>query len=114
MNQLEIQYFWPLTEQWNLDLDFTPCQDYEKKLLEERCKSSITLSSGTGLTFNAGASTWTTVSMDPTYQNFTISPSGAVGFWQVTPNMSVGCKSKPRLLHRIFTKFILGWEWKDK
>ena len=29
MHQLEIQYFFPLTEQINLDLDFTPCKEYE-------------------------------------------------------------------------------------
>ena len=29
MHQLEIQYFFPLTEQVALDLDFTPCKEYE-------------------------------------------------------------------------------------
>lgn len=30
MQQLSIEYFWPLTEQINLDLDFTPCENYNQ------------------------------------------------------------------------------------
>jgi hypothetical protein len=113
MYQQEIQFFWPLTEQVNLDLDFKPCQDYEEEKRKQWAKSSITLTSGTGLTVAAnGAVTWATVS--PNYQDFQVLPDGAVGSWQVTPNMSVGRKTKPKFLHRIFTKLFLGWEWKDK
>lgn len=28
MHQLEIKFFWPLTEQIPLDLDYTPCYEY--------------------------------------------------------------------------------------
>ena len=34
MQQLEMQYFFPLTEQIELDLDFTESEKYD----EERCK----------------------------------------------------------------------------
>lgn len=113
MKQLEIEYFFPLTEQIRLELDYTPCEEYDKKKREEWAKSSVCLTSGTGLTVASnGAVTWAQV--DPTYQNFQVLPDGAVGSWQVTPNMSVGRKTKPKLFHRIFTKLILGWEWKDK
>ena len=113
MQQLEIQFFWPLTEQTKLDLDFTPCEEYEKKKREMMFSNSVVssgmlLMAGTGLT----TATWATV--DPTYQNFQVLPDGAVGSWQVTPNMTVGRKTKPNFIHRMFTKLTLGWEWKDK
>jgi len=110
MYQQEIQFFWPLTEQINLDLDYTPCQEYEKKKQEEMVKNSVSYTFGTGLTVYPV--TWATV--DPTYQTFQVLPDGAVGSWQVTPNMSVGRKTKPNFIHRLFTKLTLGWEWKDK
>lgn len=112
MQQLNIEFFWSLTEQINLDLDYTPCQEYEKKKKEEMIKNSVTtgmlLTAGTGIT----SPTWALV--DPKYQNFQVLPDGAVGSWQVTPNMSVGRKTKPKFIHRLFTKLTLGWEWKDK
>jgi hypothetical protein len=112
MYQQEIQFFWPLTEQINLDLDFTPCEEYEKKKREEMIANSITSTNGMLLTANGGISTWAI--SDPSYKTFQILPDGAVGSWHVTPTLTVGRKSKPNLLHRIFTKMMLGWEWKDK
>jgi hypothetical protein len=113
MYQQEIQFFWPLTEQIVLDLDFSPCEQYEKQKREALLANSVTsgmfLMSGAGLT---GSTTWATV--DPTFQKFQVLPDGAVGSWQLTPDLTVGRKSKPNLLHRIFTKLMLGWEWKDK
>ena len=32
MKQLEIEFFWPLTEQIPLDLDFKPCEEFYRKL----------------------------------------------------------------------------------
>jgi hypothetical protein len=32
MKQLEIEFFWPLTEQIPLDLDFTPSIEYNREL----------------------------------------------------------------------------------
>jgi len=114
MYQQEIQFFWPLTEQINLDLDYTPCEEYEKKKREDLAKNSVTsgmfLTAGTG----TGITTATWAVADPTYQTFQVLPDGAVGSWQVTPNMSVGRKTKPNFIHRLFTKLTLGWEWKDK
>ena len=36
MWQTSIQFFWPLTEQTKLDLDFTPCEEYEKQKREQQ------------------------------------------------------------------------------
>lgn len=108
--QVEIKYFFPLTEQIALDLDFIPSENYLfLKRNREGFSTVLNLNCGTGL---SGTVTWAQV--NPTYENFQVLPDGAVGSWQVTPNMSVGRKSKPKLLHRIFTKLMLGWEWKDK
>ena len=112
MTQQELQFFWPLTEQVRLDLDYTPCEEYSRKKLEDAAKNSIT--SGMCLTAGTGITTATWAISDSTYQQFQVLPDGAVGSWQVTPNMTVGRKTKPKLLHRIFTKLMLGWEWKDK
>ena len=34
MKQLGLTYFWPLTEQISLDLDYTPCKKYEEDKLK--------------------------------------------------------------------------------
>ena len=34
MKQLDLTYFWPLTEQPQLDLDYTPCKKYEEDKLK--------------------------------------------------------------------------------
>jgi len=112
MYQQEIQFFWPLTQQNNLDLDFTPCEAYEKEKREKQWANSVT--SGMVLTAGNGLSTVAWAQIDPTYKMLQVLPDGAVGSWELTPNMSVGRKTKPKLLHRIFTKLMLGWEWKDK
>ncbi len=115
MKQLEIEYFFPLTEQIPLDLDFQPCKDYETELfLKRNAEGWATVLSGTGLSLASTGTGVTWAQVDPTYQHFQVLPDGAVGSWMVTPNMSVGRKTKPNYIHRIFTKLVLGWEWKDK
>lgn len=52
--QLEIKYFWPLTEQIPLDLDYTNCATKNNYAY-----SNVTYDGGTGTTF---APTWTTIS----------------------------------------------------
>lgn len=34
MIQQEIEYFWPLTQQTNLDLDFSPCEKYNQEKIK--------------------------------------------------------------------------------
>ena len=48
------------------------------------------------------------------YKKFQVLPDGAVGSWEVTPDLTVGRKTKPNFINRLFTKLTLGWEWKDK
>ena len=43
MDQLEIKFFYPLTEQIALDLDYEPCRKYEQEKIVYKCVSSETL-----------------------------------------------------------------------
>jgi len=45
MQQLEIQYFFPLTEQIPLDLDYTKTLEYIEEQRKKLIQNSITLSS---------------------------------------------------------------------
>ena len=55
LNQMEIQFFWPLTEQIPLDLDYTNCQ---RKLTFQTDTVPVIVNDGTGITF--APQTWTT------------------------------------------------------
>lgn len=107
MQQLEIQYFFPLTEQIPLGLDFTRCEEYEL----ERRKQLIA-----GSTLLVGSSgTWATntVNLTPTFQ-FKPEPD-SVGYWAIgNDNLQVWRKQRPNWLHQKMTKFFFGWEWNDK
>ena len=50
MRQLEIEYFFPLTEQIKLDLDFTTSEQYEKEKQEKLINGTFLLAgSGIGI-----------------------------------------------------------------
>lgn len=106
-NQLEIQYFFPLTEQIPLDLDFQPCIDYQKSKIPGGVYSSdgLTISSGTGLTFNSA--TWGSTNIAP---QLSITPTNSVGTLSVG-GLNIGLEEKPNILRRILFK-LLGFKWK--
>lgn len=111
MKQLEIQFFWPLTEQISLDLDYTPCEEYAKKRQEELFKSSVSITAGQALwAFNGG--TVSNVNVVPTLQ-FKPEPN-SVGYWEINKDLHVWRKNRPNWLHQKMTKVFFGWEWKDK
>ena len=92
MNQLEIQFFFPLTEQIPLRLDYTGC-DNKPKL------TYYPLSGGTGtispsqFAFYPSAPTWTTsINIDQT-------------------NITITSKNKQPLYRRVLYK-LLGINWK--
>jgi hypothetical protein len=61
MYQQEIKFFWPLTEQIPLDLDYKPSTDYIQQKMNGTTISSVNVSVGQTLAFSSGASpTWTT------------------------------------------------------
>ena len=92
MRQLEIEYFWPLTEQMPLDLDFTDC---------EKPKLS---------TFNIG----------PMISNGFLISNGSTNSYITTGKLSIDADStiikvaeKPGILRRGLFK-ALGVKWEKK
>jgi hypothetical protein len=99
MKQLEIQYFFPLTEQIPLDLDYTESTAYaQKKQQEMWSANTITISNG-------GTSTigYTFVSA--------IEPSFTIDVDQVP--ITIVSKNKPNFVKRWIYK-TLGMKWKAK
>jgi hypothetical protein len=107
MQQLEIQYFFPFTEQIPLALDFTPSEDYERAK-----RNLVTTTTLKDWLITNGATATTIVSYAPTLE-FISSPK-SVGYWLVTESLHIWRETKPNWLHRKYTEFILGWKWKDK
>lgn len=97
MQQLEIQYFFPLTEQIPLDLDYTDCA---------KPKVWSTISDGT-LSFMAhGVTSWATVS-----NNNLGAPSFTINVDQ-TP-ITIVSKKKPNFVKQFIYK-TLGMKWKSE
>lgn len=95
--QTEFQFFWPLTEQIPLDLDYTDCVKKEQKVLFS-----------TGTTVSFVEPTWTT-NIAP---QLTVKPIDSVGELQIG-GIHVGMESEPKWYQRLLYK-ALGFNWKDK
>jgi len=105
MQQLEIKFFWPLTEQIPLDLDFTPCEEYEREKAHKRLENSF-LTSGTVLMTNGtGLTTWATITNNTDGRSMTID----IDNYPIT----IVSKEKPGFLKAYLYK-ILGVKWKSK
>lgn len=106
MKQLEIQYFFPLTEQMDLDLDYTPCNEFEEE------KRKKWLSQSVAVPFNADGYVTSSVNIEPTFQ-FKPAPE-CVGYWEFSKELQVWRKQRPNWLHQKMTKVFFGWKWMDK
>ena len=109
MFQLEIEFFWPLTEQIKLDLDYTPSEqwiaDWRKKQWTNTTSTNLLIGNGIGNT------TWTQPS--PT-TSFVIKPNEVnAGKWEITDNMFVYRPTKPNAVIRFMAKILLGFKWHD-
>ena len=58
-NQMQIEFFWPMTEQIPLDLDYAPCRAYD---VEKSSKLTVPSINGQSVAIGNGGSnlTWTT------------------------------------------------------
>jgi hypothetical protein len=101
MQQLNIQYFFPLTEQIDLDLNFTPCEKYIEDQRKKQTYTGYVLDSWGAV----GSNTWATVSLRDVEPNFTIDIDQ-------TP-ITIQSKTKPNFFRRYIYK-ILGMKWKTK
>jgi len=87
MYQQEIQFFWPLTEQIPLDLDYTDCEKPKIYWTTE------VLGTGAVLMSTGSNVTWST----------------RIGDWEI-PNE----KKQPNKLQKFLMKYFLGWKWMGK
>jgi hypothetical protein len=95
MKQLEIQFFFPLTEQIPLELDYAGCAKPPIVLAEQQ------------VLFTTGA-TWATA-INP---QLTITPNNPVGTLSIG-GVNIGLENKPTWLQKQLHK-LLGFNWKDK
>lgn len=100
--QKEIEYFWPLTEQIYLDLDFTRSKEYDNEKHQAQVRSSIS-NGGTGgnVFISTGASSWATSQLIVTQDGIE------------TPEITFTLNKKPFIIKRLAYKF-LGIKWKVK
>ena len=112
MKQLEIEFFWPLTEQIPLDLDFVPCFEYQKQKYEQSISDSIAGNILTTNGFGCITGGFTTANIVP--NSFHLQQSGnSVGYWQVTEGIRAYQTEKPNYIVRQLTKLLLNWSWSN-
>ena len=108
MQQLEIEYFFPLTEQIPLDLDYTPSKEYERQKQQEMWSSATSgqmlLSGGTGYT------TWSTVPNTISFKP----EDDSVGYWELGEGFRFHNKKKPNWLNQKMVALLMGLKWKNK
>jgi hypothetical protein len=109
MHQIEIHYFWPLTQQVPLDLDFTPSETWILEWRKRQCNTTGTLltvgSGGTGIT------SWS----QPVTSSLVIKPSAKnVGKWEISDSVFVYRPTKPNAVIRFMAKHLLGFKWHDE
>jgi len=105
MQQLEISYFFPLTEQINLDLDFTLTEKYILDKRAEQLKNSTVVSGSYLLSAGGTGNTWTTMSTNLGSPSFTIN----VDQMPIT----IVSKKKPNFVKQFIYK-ALGMKWKSE
>jgi hypothetical protein len=103
MQQLNIEYFFPLTEQINLDLDFTLTEKYISDKRAEQIKNSVI--SGMSLSIGNGGTTWTTISNNLGNPSFTINVDAMP--------ITIVSKKKPNFIMKFIYKS-LGMKWKSE
>ena len=109
MSQLEIEYFFPLTEQITLDLDYTPSEQWISEWRKLQWSAGTT---GSLLIGNSsGVTTWS----QPQMNSFVIkSEPKNVGKWEITSGMFVYRPTKPNAVIRFMAKILLGFKWHDE
>jgi len=104
MYQEEIKFFFPLTEQIELDLDYTLTEKYILDKRNEHLKNSVT--SGSFLISNGGTGTsWATISNNLGNPSFTINVDAMP--------ITIVSKKKPNFIMKFIYKS-LGMKWKSE
>lgn len=111
MQQLEIEFFYPLTEQVSLDLDFTPSEEWIAEWRKRQWATNTISSSGSLLTSNSGTIGW---SQSMLTQFVVKQDMKNVGKWEITDSMFVYRPTKPNAIIRFMAKYLLGFKWHDE
>ena len=110
MQQLEISFFYPLTEQIPLDLDFTPTEEWIAEWRKIQWNTNTLATSGSVLIGGTGITSWS-----PVTSSFVIKPSTKnVGKWEISDSMFVYRPTKPNAVIRFMAKHLLGFKWHDE
>jgi hypothetical protein len=104
-NQIDIVWFWPLTEQTELDLDYGPTHNYYRAAGIAGVYS-IPIQ-GSIHEYSDVTTTWAT-NIAPT---LSINPTNSVGQLSIG-GINIGLEKKPNLFQRVLHKLI-GFNWKD-
>jgi hypothetical protein len=109
MQQLEISFFYPLTEQIPLGLDFTSTEEWIAEWRKRQWNNTGTLLTvGSGGT---GSISWS----QPVTNSFVIRPTEkSVGSWEITTGTFVYRPTKPNAVIRFMAKHLLGFKWHDE
>lgn len=94
MNQIPIKFFYPLTEQIELDLDYTPCHNHEYQKRKEKLTNSV-------LSYEGSITMSTVCRVDPVFQ-INVDDNQIV----------VVSKEKPNLIKRIIYN-AFGMKWRQ-
>ena len=103
MTQVEIDFFWPLTEQIPLDLDFTESDECSRERFRKEIVSVLN---------HTGEYAVTKSPISTTFQ-FSATPKCA-GYWLVNGrDFQIGREKRPSWLNRKLNKLLIGWDWLD-
>lgn len=115
MTQTEIIFFWPLTEQIELDLDFTPSEEWIAEWRKRQFADSIFTTNGQYLISNGGVGIGAITWSEPVTPSLVIKPTEKhVGKWEITEHMFVYRPTKPNAVIRFMAKLLLGFKWHDE
>jgi hypothetical protein len=111
MQQLEISFFYPLTEQIPLDLDFTSTEEWIAEWRKRQWNTNTLATSGSFLIGGTGITSWS----QPVTSSFVVKPSAKnVGKWEISDSMFVYRPTKPNAVIRFMAKHLLGFKWHDE
>jgi hypothetical protein len=99
--QVEIPFFWPLTEQMELDLEYGPTH------LHYRAQGIAGVSS---MPIQGSIYEYTTVTMAPNTTTLSVNPQNSVGQLNIG-GISVGLENEPKWYQKVMYK-LLGFDWK--
>jgi len=111
MQQLEISFFYTLTEQTLLDLDFTSTEEWIVEWRKRQWNTNTLATSGSVLIGGAGITSWS----QPVTSSIVIKPFAKnVGKWELSESMFVYRPTKPNAVIRFMAKHLLGFKWHDE